>query len=120
MRLSFPLLLCGKNGQKVSENILKSEVVFKCTFVDLNMIKITGGLFKNVCPVVRDNQILEKNGQKISENTLEYYQKSEIVLKCLFVIRNDLNMMKINGGLIKLIAQLSGKTKFQQRVKTKG
>ena len=51
MRLCFPLPLCGKNGKKISENILeyyqKSEVVFECTFVirnDLNMIKVTGGL----------------------------------------------------------------------------
>ena len=47
MRLSFPLPLCGKNGKKISENIL--EVVFECTFVirnDLNMIKVTGWLSK--------------------------------------------------------------------------
>ena len=53
-----------------------------------------------------------KNGRKISENILEYYPKSEIVFICIFVIKNDLNMIKITGGLFKMFAQLSGTTKF--------
>ena len=53
----------------MSENILeyhqKSEIVFICIFViknDLNMIKITGRLY--VCPVVQDNQSLEKMAKR--------------------------------------------------------
>ena len=56
-----------------------------------------------------------KNGQKISENILEYYQKSEVVFKCIFVIRNDLNMIKVTVGLSKIFAQLSGTTKFWRK-----
>ena len=68
---------------------------------------------KNIFPVIRDNQ---KNGQKINENILEYYQKSEIVFICIFVIKNDLNMIKITGGLTKMFAQLSGTTKFWKKM----
>ena len=121
MRLSFPLPLCGKNGQKISENTLeyyqKSEVVFKCIFVirnDLNMIKVTGGLSKIFAQLPGTTKHW-KNGQKISENILEYYQKSEIVFICIFVIKNDLNMIKITGGLLKMFAQLSGTTKFWKK-----
>ena len=57
-----------------------------------------------------------KNGQKISENILEYYQKSEIVVICIFVIRNDLNMIKITGGLSKMFAQLSETTKSWKKM----
>ena len=56
-----------------------------------------------------------KNGQKISENILEYYRKSEIVFICIFVIKNDLNMIKITGGLSTMFAQLSGTTKFWKK-----
>ena len=59
MRLSFPLPLCGKNGQKISENILEYNKSFLNAFLFsemiLNMIKVTGGLSKNVHPVVLDN-----------------------------------------------------------------
>ena len=58
-----------------------------------------------------------KNGQKISENILEYYQKSKVVFKCFFVIRNDLNMIKVTCGLSKIFAQLSGTTKFWKKAK---
>ena len=58
-----------------------------------------------------------KNGQKINENILEYYQKSEVVFKCIFVIRNDLNMIKVTGGLSKIFAQLSGTTKLEKMAK---
>ena len=60
-----------------------------------------------------------KNGQKISENTLEYYQKSEVVFKCIFVIRNDLNMIKVTGGLSKIFTQLPGTTNFGKMAKKK-
>ena len=53
-----------------------------------------------------------KNGQKISENILEYYQKSEVIFKCIFVMKNDLNMIKVTGGLSKMFVQLSGTTRF--------
>ena len=56
-----------------------------------------------------------KNGQDISENILEYYQKSEVISKCIFVIRNDLNMIKVTVGLSKIFAQLSGTTKFWKK-----
>ena len=56
-----------------------------------------------------------KNGPKISENILEYYQKSEVVFKCIFVMRNDLNMIKVSGGLSKMFAQLSGTTRFWKK-----
>ena len=118
MRLSFPLPLCGKNGQKISENILeysqKSEVVFKCIFVirnDLNMMKVTGGLSKMFAQLSWTTRFW-KNGQKMSENIFKYYQKSEIVFICIFVIRYDLNMIKITVGLSKMFAQLSGTTIF--------
>ena len=118
MRLSFPLPLCGNNGQKISENILeyyqKSEVVFKCIFVignDFNMIKVTGRLSKIFAQLSETTKILEKMAKKC-ENILEYYQKSEIVFICIFVARIDLNMIKITGGLSKMFAQLSGTTKF--------
>ena len=52
---------------------------------------------------------------KISENILKYYQKSEVVFKCFFVIRNDLNMIKKTGGLKEMFAQLSGTTKFRKK-----
>ena len=110
-----------KKWQKISENILeyyqKSEVVFKCIFVirnDLNMIKVTGGLSKMIAQLSGTTR-LGKNGQKISKNILEYHQKSEIVFICIFVIRNDLNMIKIYGGLSKMIAQLSGTTRFWKK-----
>ena len=60
-----------------------------------------------------------KNSQKISENILEYYQKSKGVFKCIFVIRNDLNMIKVTGGLSKILAQLSGTTKFWKKMSKK-
>ena len=66
---------------------------------------------KNICPIVWDNQILEK----ISENILEYYQKGEIVFIRIFVIKGDLNMIEITGGLFKMFAQLSRTTKFWKR-----
>ena len=53
---------------------------------------------------------------KKSEYILEYYQKYEIVFFCIFVIKNDLNMMKITGGLSKMFAQLSGTTKFWKKM----
>ena len=56
-----------------------------------------------------------KNGQIISENILEYYQKSEVVFKCIFVIGNDLNMTKVTGGLSKIFAKLSETTKFWKK-----
>ena len=59
--------------------------------------------------------LCEKNGQKISENILEYCQKSEVVFKCIFVIENDLNMIKVTGGLSKIFAQLSETTKFWKK-----
>ena len=40
-----------------------------------------------------------KRWPKKSENILEYYQKSEIIFICIFIIKNDLNMLKITGGL---------------------
>ena len=48
-------------------------------------------------------------------NTLEINEKSEIVFKCLSVITNDLNMIKITIGLSKMIAQLSGTTKLWKK-----
>ena len=121
MRLSFPLPLCGKNGKKISENTLeyyqKSEVVFKCIFVirnDLNRIKVTGGLSK-IFAQLHGTTKLWKNGQKIGLNILEYYQTSEVVFICIFVTKNDLSMIKITGGLLKMFAQLSGTTKFWKK-----
>ena len=78
------------------------------------MIKVTGGLSKIFAQLPGTTK-LWKNGQKISENILEYYQKSEIVFICIFVIKNDLNMIKITGGLLKMFAQLSGTTKFWKK-----
>ena len=42
--------------------------------------------------------------------------KIEIVLKCVFVIRIDLNMIKITHGLSKLIAQLSTTTNLRKEM----
>ena len=122
MRLSFPLPLCEKNGQKISENILeyyqKSEVLFKCIFVirnDLKMIKVTGGLSKIFAQLSRATKFW-KNWPNNKWKYSEYHQKSEIVFICIFVIRNDLYMIRISGGLSKMFAQLSGTTKFWKKM----
>ena len=56
-----------------------------------------------------------KNDQRISENIQKYSKKSEVVFKCIFVIRNNMNMVKITGGLSKMFSQLSGTTRYWKK-----
>ena len=82
---------------------------------DLNMIKELVGCQKCL-PNCLGQLNFEKKCPNKSENILEYHQKSAIVFICIFVLRNDLNMIKISGWLSKMFALLSGTTKSLEKM----